>query len=451
MNWHPHLLFRIFYTSFYTVLNIALLALLLITPTDTIRQALSNDQLYNVFIIAGSYLLALVLAILIYASRLYTNKTVLAAIPKTWIPVEKGDVNKSVRKMVAGSLNRSAVIAWDSRPRITSEPPTIISGQDARDAIVKVQDPEGMGESKKHRSFRHKIPTHQEKEEHTVVIPSHQLVWGEIAHSGWSSPTSPDLSNLQYSTVIQELPHLIEARAVSMASPDPESTSNPPMPDLQAVDILQRPASMGLRDYIGYLISIGVFTSPSSATDFLAAYENARFSTQTLTEPEFRELMKMFAQILRNIHPFNQAILDTLDEDEDVSNDDVLESDTDDDAASRSQSASSIHIPISRSGSEGTIHTAPSRYAGTNTTSPSKSHREFTTAPATPKSKRSRNQAISRSPSFNEFAQTRQPYVGNSGSSSSSLRSSSQGSVIRLSKPTDGGDLPYMLTVPGIR
>src|SRR5271155_5474790 len=99
-------LFSLFYTSFFTILNIVLFALILITPADAIHQALNNNQLYNVFVIAGCYLLTVVLAILIYGSRLYTNRSVLAAIPKAWIPVEKGDVNEKVRRMIMESLSR---------------------------------------------------------------------------------------------------------------------------------------------------------------------------------------------------------------------------------------------------------------------------------------------------------------------------------------------------------
>jgi hypothetical protein len=442
------LLFRIFYTTFFTILNIVLLALLLITPADAIRQALNNDQLYNVFVIAGCYLLTVLLAILIYASRLYTNKSVLQGIPKTWIPIEKGEVSKSVRKMIVAGLSRNAAIAWDSRPRITSQPRIIVNEPDTRDAIARIPEaePEPVEKGKKkERMFLHKHRTDTEKDEQTVAIPPYKPVWGEISHNGWSSPTSPDLPNLQYTTVILELPHLIEARAVSMAPPDPESTSNPPMPDLRAVDVLQRPAAMGLRDYIGHLTSVGVFTSPTM--DFLTAYEQARFSPQPLSEAEFRHLMAQFAELLRNIQPLNPTILASLDID-------PSESDIDDDVSStstpRSRSLTSAHTSSSRSGSEGTIRTAPSRRPGTGT-SPTK-RPEFSTAPATPKSKKSQKQrTLSKSPSLNSFAQSRRPYNGSSGDSSESLRSSSQGSVIRLSHTNDSGQLPYMLAVPGAR
>jgi hypothetical protein len=435
-----HLLFRIFYASFFTVLNIALVALLLITPGDAIRQALSNKQLYNVFVVAGCYLLTVVLAILIYASRLYTNRTVLAAIPKTWIPIEKGEVNKKVRKMIVASLNRNAVIAWDARPRVEPQPAAVVSDPEKRDPVARSSDLEGYGTKKS--GLLHKRTKDAEKEDHTVVIPPPEPVWGEISHKGWASPTSSDLPNLQFTTVILELPHLIEAKAVSLAPADPKSSSERVMPNIEAVQILQRPASMGLRDYISHLISINVISTPLVAAEFIDRYEYARFGTKALEEERFRDLMKQFAEILRGMVPLSPAILLEFDEES--------ESDIDDDATSsptpvtpRSRSIASSYRAISRSGSEGTIHTAPSRQLQTNRTTPTKSF-GFTTAPATPRSKK---RATSRTPSANSFAQSRRPYT-NSSASNESLRSTSQGSVIKLSITNEEGRLPYTLNIP---
>jgi len=442
MAMNLHLLFRIFYNSFYTILAIVLLGLLLITPADAIRQALDNDQLYNVFVIGGCYLLTGAIAITIYSTRLYTNRGVLKDIPKAWIPVEKGEVTNNVRKMIVASLARSAAIAWDSRPRIAQEPPTIVSGPQARDTVAKA--PEPKSDEKEQKGFLRKRFTQPEKEDPTVAIPPPRPVWGDITHNGWASPTSPDLPNLQYTTVILELPHLIEARAVSLAPPDTESTTERPLPDIRAVDLLQRPASMGLRDYIGHLINIGILTSPPTADDFLSVYEYARFGARPLSEEEFRDLMNQFAEVLRTMTALSPAILSGMDTDE--------ESDIDDDASSkttpvtpRSRSLVSSHSISSRSGSEGTIRTAPSRRVGTVT---SGRRSEFGTAPATP---RSRKRVVSRTPSTNSFAQSRRPYTVSSGSSSASLRSTSQGSVIKLSRTNDDGELPYTLTIPGAR
>ncbi|CAG8983372.1 hypothetical protein HYALB_00000539 [Hymenoscyphus albidus] len=440
-----HLLFRIFYTSFFTVLNILLLALLLVTPADTIRQALVNKQLYNIFVIAGSYLLTVSLALFIYASRLYTNRTVLAAIPKTWIPVEKGEVNKHVRKMIVASLSRSAAIAWDSRPRVSLEPATVVSEPEARDSVV--QAPESP--SRRTGLFFRRRSAKPENPPATVLIPPPEPVWGEITHNGWASPTSPDLPNLQYTTVLLELPHLIEARAVSLAPIDPNSASEPPMPDIRAVQLLQRPASMGLRDYIGHLTTIGIIKAPSTAIEFLDAYEYARFGTRALSEHQFRELMKQFAEILRNMVALSPAALLEFDSEP--------ESDIDDDATStptpvtpRSRSLRSLgssYSALSRTESEGTIFTAPSRRVRTSGTTSSR-QMEYPAASATPRSKK---RTISKSPSANNFAQTRRPFTAGTGSSDESLRSVSQGSVIKLSMSNEEGSLPYTLNIPGAR
>ncbi|TVY42013.1 hypothetical protein LSUB1_G004076 [Lachnellula subtilissima] len=433
-------LFGAFYGTFFVVLAIALVALLFIPPADAFHQAIKNGQKWIAVVIVVGYAMTVAVGLFLYSSRLYTNKRVLEGIPKTYIPVDKGDVTKNVRKMVVASLTRSAVIAWDSRPRVSPQPATIVSEPDARDTIAKAPEPES--EEKAGRGFLRKHLTQPENEEPTVAIPPRSPFWGNIAHNGWASPASPDLPNLQYTAVILELPHLIEARAVSLAPPDPESTTEPALPDIRAVDLLQRPASMGLRDYIDHLVTIGVLTSPSTATDFLSTYEYARFGGRPLNEEQFRDLMKQFAEVLRTMSALSPAALSSLDIEED--------SDVDEDASPsstpvtpRSRSLASSRSFTSLSGSEGTIRTALSRRVGTLA---STRRSDFTTAPATP---RSRKRVVSRSPSMNSFAQSRRTWNRGGDSSSSSLRSSS--SVIKLSRTNEDGGLPYTLNVPGAR
>jgi hypothetical protein len=445
---HPRI-FRIYYSALFTFLSIVLLALLLITPADAISQALSNNQLYNVFVIAGGYLLTLLLALIIYTSRLYTNRAVIAGIPKTWIPIEKGDVRDSVRKMIMESLSRSAVIAWNARPRVLDHATQAV--QDAQAQVVNVNSFQVAGMNIKHHKSIHRKRVATEKDEQGITMPPHPPVWGEIAHDGWSSPSSPDLPNLQYITIILELPHLIEAKAVSLAPPDAASTTTPPMPDLRAVELLQRPAAMDLRDYISHLISLGILSPAIPVVDFLSAYETARFSSQPRTENEFRELMRLFADILRGMAPLNPTILDSLD---------AIESDIDADASStttsegltvnshnRSRSRSRSPASSSRSDSEGTIRTVPSRRRAIALSSTQGPGLGLSSTPAMPKSKkrdRERNVA-ERSPPLQSFAQTRMPYAVGQASSSSSLRSASGESVIKLGKSSEPGDLPYTL------
>ncbi|KAG0652635.1 Defect at low temperature 1 [Hyphodiscus hymeniophilus] len=449
--------FRIFvwlYRGFFFLLYLVLGVLLVITPGDVIVQVRDNNNTINqvryYVVISGSYGATFVLAGWIYLNRIMSNRSALRDIPKTYIPIGKGEVSKNTRQMIEAGLRRSAAIAWESRPRTGTHTTTIVNEPDTKDGYVGIHEaepePPKKGKQKEH-TFLHRHRSNTEKDEHMVEIPPYKPVWGEITHNGWSSPTCPDLPNIQYTTVILELPHLIEARAVSMAPPDPGSAPNSPKPDFQAVDILQRPVAMGLRDYISHLTSIGVFTGP--ANDFLAAYEHARFAPEPITEAEFRSLMALFADLLRNIQPLDPATIASL-------NLESPESDIDDDASStstsRSRSIASAHRPSSRSGSEGTIRTAPSRRAEADG-SPTK-RPEFSTAPATPRSRKSQKSQtrvpFSRSATMNSFAQSRRPYTGSSGGSSESLRSSSQGSVIRLSNTNESGQLPYTLMIPGV-
>lgn len=428
-----HTLFRWWYGSVFTILSLLLVVGLIVTPGDAIKQSLDKHQRiqWNIFVIIGCYAVTFGSGVVIYSFRIWTNKSVLNAIPKNWVPIEKGEVKKKVRKMIVASLHRSATIAWDARPRIPSEPQAVVSEPENKDPVAASAENEPEKEEK-HGIFHRK---HAEENEHIVTIPPPRPVWGEISHNGWASPISPDLPGLQYITVILELPHLIEARAVSLAPVDPQS--EPPLPDVRAVEVLQRPAAMGLRDYIGQLSTIGVLKDPSQAAKFLDQYEYARFSGRPLAEREFRDLMGHFAELLRNMDTVSPVVLADLDID--------AESDIDDDGASatpvtpRSRSLASSR---SVSSHEGTVRTAPSRYTDTT---PSKRAQEFSTAPATPRSKR---RAISRSPST--FAQSRRPYAA-SGSSSDSLRSTSEGSVIKLSRSNTEGDLPYTLTIPRAR
>ncbi|PMD34892.1 hypothetical protein L207DRAFT_557275, partial [Hyaloscypha variabilis F] len=340
-----HTILKFLYSSFFGLLSLCLLGLLVLPPANLIQQAVSRKQLAFLFVIGACYAATALLVVWIYINRFYSRRKAIAAIPKSYIPVEKGDVNKKVRRMIVASLNRSAAIAWDSRPRMPMEPPTVVSEPENRDTIARPADEE----LDKKESSSETV----EKEEQTVTIPPPRPVWGDIAHNGWSTPTSPDLPDLQYITVILELPHLIEAKAVSLAPPDAESASEPPLPDIRAVDVLQRPAAMGLRDYIGHLTHIGVISSASIATDFLASYEYARFSTKPLSETQFRDLMKQFAEVLRSMNPLTPAILASLDIDppeSDIDDDDMSSTSTP--TTARSRSLASSGGAVSRDSSE---------------------------------------------------------------------------------------------------
>lgn len=272
--------FQIFYTTLFAVLSVILLVLSLLTPGDLIYQSYSNRQLGNIFAVSGVYIFTLLLVILIYASRIFTNRSVLAGIPKAWVPVEKPDVGTSVRRLVVEGLTRSAIIAQQARPKDRSG-----------------EDNSSLDQS--------------------LTIPRDEPPpWGLVSHPGWTAPDCEDLPGQEFEPVVGELPHLIEAKAVSLAPVDPrflppgldrnvgflgEVDGFESVPDERVVKLLQRPSSMCLRDYMNHLNGLGLINPPDLADSFLSLYEKSRFSTRPLTETEFRSMMGIFAEILRGM------------------------------------------------------------------------------------------------------------------------------------------------------
>ncbi|RDW60521.1 uncharacterized protein DSM5745_10979 [Aspergillus mulundensis] len=322
----------------YTVfifLSIILLCLIVLTPADAIYQCYVTHRLTNIFIITGGYIVTFLLAVLIYATRIYTNRSVLGGIPKAWIPVEKEDVGKSVRRLVVEGLGRSALIARGARPRSLHGTNGARNGEAGAGAgeVGDGEEREGLL-----RGFDYDID------------PANPP-WGVIEHPGWSTPESalsasaPDQGasegdapapGLCYRTVIRELPHLIEAKAVSLAPPDPIFTLAPPnqthpnadedqetlrIPDTRIVAILRRSGTMSLRNYINHLISLSILHPPEIGLEFLSLYERARFSGKDLYEDEFRTLMGVFADVLRGMrfdHEQHRLLMDMEGEDGDL-------------------------------------------------------------------------------------------------------------------------------------
>lgn len=446
-----HLLWRIFYHSLYYFLSLILLLLLCVTPADAIRQSYLNSQRFHILIIIICLSVTLAAVVCIYFFRLYVTRTVLASIPKPYVPIEQGEVHKSVRKMIVAGLSRSAAIAYESRPRIV--PPRPISesfGDDSGDTKEKDnQDP--AKEAAKKSMLRvfgglRKAATAEDKM--GITLPPHKAVWGEIEHYGWASPNCPDLPNLQYSTVISELPNLIEAKALTLAPPAPEmEPGQPSVLDAEAIELLQRPDNLALRQYLARLAELGVLPASRTTGDFLAIYDHARYSTRPISNARFRELMHLFAEILRIMQPLDPALWE---EDVDQNGDGATistssESDIDDHAPRESPSTPRSRASIKRlnrqpsnattssSSSNGsqirrkrtmTMGTTRSAWTGT-----------FRTAPTTPMVG---GQSPSPTSSVNSFAQTRQPFApGDGGLYSSS--SSAAGSVIVRSGPADLG------------
>lgn len=410
MQYRP-IFFRVVYGSIYFLFYLVLVGLLLITPADAIERSLRNGQNYNVLIVTISYVVTVVIVCFVYVLRLYINKTALAAIPKAWVPIEKGDVKDAVYKMIGAGLGRSAVIAYEARPRVDA------AGREQELALEK---------------------TKTAAEELGIALPPHRAVWGEIEHCGWASPNSPDLPNLQYSTVLSELPNLIEAKALTMAPADHTSPSDPPVLDPEAAGLLQRMPNMGLREYVDHLADVGVVDTDKTTADFLVQYEHARFSNRPISNAQFRELMHLFAEMLRAMQPLDLGALGGKDDDWAPS-----ESDIDNDAP-RDTNPPSPRSSISRAettSTHGSVRPPAMRNPSTHAWS-------FRTAPNTPGSRRTG--ALSRRSSNNSFAQSRRPYPVSQPSGSSlrsKLSSNDSGSVIRLATREDPEALPYVLNL----
>lgn len=339
------------------------------------------------------YVVTITVVSFVYLMRLYVNKTVLANIPKHWLPIEVGDVTKKVRAMIVEGLDKSSAIAFEARPR-----------EDDEGGRVVFVAGDGLGVSKE---LQHAL-------------------WNDIEHKGWASPKSPDLPNLQYSTVLSELPNLIEAKAMTLAPPDPTSEDDAPVLDPEAIALLQRPADLSLRGYIDHLASLGVLTLDDTTTDFLQQYEYARFSTRPVSNARFRELMHLFAEILRLMTPLELGALDGSSIHPSESDYDPQHTDDNNPSSPRSH---------------------PSR---TNTMSTQSSiHRPKAPRNSSWKTAYTRQIPLSRksSSSGNSFAQTRRAYQA--GSSSSSVRSGGSSSVIRLATRDDDEALPYVLNLRG--
>ena len=409
------LLFRVFYSTTYTVLFLGVLIGALLTPTDTVYQAYKSRRYVDIFVIAGVYVLTALIAVLIYASRLYTNRSVLQSIPKAYMPIEKEDLpGKAVRKMIADSLARSAVIAYEARPRV----PEVEESSPTTSARIF-----GLSASSK-------------------KAPNAGPTWGPIAHPGWSSPASSDLPNLQYATVIAELADLIEARAVSLAPSDPLAMPNidgTPVPDERVMAILQRPTDMGLREYIEQLIALQVIKDAFLANEFLTLYERARFAADPLTEVEFRTLMSIFAEVLRQMTSLHPAILAELEEEGgSMSADDGTEETFSYDDGSVRRQRSDEGPP--RRISEDSAPSIPSEYDNDED-----DEQSLRTAPAA--------RSVSRRTESSRMVSANSGLVlhlsRSAGSTASRASSRSGGSVVRLAGA--GIDPPYTIQVPHLR
>lgn len=338
-----------------------------------------------------------------------------------------------MRRLVAEHLKLSTVIAYEAHPRNLKDDQTAAT--------------EGIG------SPSVTAPVQESATQHAVPV------WGTISHPGWSSPSSPDLPNLHYDPVILELPHLIEAKAVSLAPPDLLSTppspnnetdpSDPPLPDAFALELLQRPATMGLRDYVSHLTSLDMIHPPTLCVSFLALYEKARFSDRPLDEAEFRALMHVFAEILRGMTVLSLDIVAERRAEEEVEEDNDA-----DDTDSLRTSATVEYTP--RPDVYASDSASSSIGSSRRSSSPRPSRRHgATSSPAYRRTYYGRNDEVSSSSPLGGSSRRRpagafhSPSMGSMRSHTSSQRSG--GSVIHLSEARGPLDLPYTIVTNSSR
>lgn len=409
------------------------------------------------------------IVLLIYSTRIYTNRTVLAGIPKGYLPIEDGEIGKGVRVLILKHLRRSAVIAWDSRPRdFRGEAGHTEEDAGTDDGLTRQNTAESRWEKHKEEKARKKKAHAHETETTIIHIDAKSPPWGHVAHPGWASPASPDLPNLQYWNVICELPNLIEAKAVSLAPADPVVEGNlqypdnaPPLPDAQIVTLLQRPRAMGLRDYLARLAEFGLLNPPHLGPAFLAQYEYARFSCDSLTEVDFRHIMAVFADILNGMTELDSEVVEEARAQSIYSDNRSLaptESSSDTSTSSQShgpyrtpqlhrqRSVSSYSDSNSLSSSNEsphspqTLRTAPSRQRQRNTPSlRTPSERSLRSMSGT--SQRSGQESDTGSVMIHPVQRSQSTLL--SISSSNSLGSGSERSVIRLHPSPSLGQLPY--------
>ncbi|KAK5118826.1 hypothetical protein LTR62_000035 [Meristemomyces frigidus] len=291
--------FRIFYSTTYTVLYFIEILLLAITPASLIWTSIENSAFQYILMVASVYVLVALVAIFIYSSRLYTNRTVLAGVGKAYIPVEKGEVGKKVRKMIVKQLERSAIIAWEAKPRN-------VYGE------IFAAEQEGILPSPTHSTDHNDYTVGR-----IIQIDPARPPWGVVRHKGWSSPSQGDdnlYPGVQFVDVVAELPNLMEAKAVSLAPADPLSTpvGGEVVADPAVVELLTRPASMGMRDYVRQLGYLGLINPREVGETFLKHYEHVRFCGRPITEREFAELMATFSELLAGMTELSADIIEQI-------------------------------------------------------------------------------------------------------------------------------------------
>lgn len=282
------LLFKVFYSSSFTAVFLLLIAFVGVAPADKLYESYKRRRVIDIIIVAAAWVLTGLVAAFLYGTRLYTNRSILRDIPKTFLPIERGDLpSGNVHRLIQETFASSATVAYQAKPR-------------SRRIEVEL---DGAGE--RMLSITKQIKQHHHH--HSLTAEEQRLLeprWGSVAHAGWQSPAAAEMPNLEYARVADELIDLIEAKAVSMVPSDPLSTPNEDgtaPPDLNALDTLTRPEGMGMRSYLAQLAEVGVLPDAELTDEFLSTYEYSRFSGRPLSTSEFESMMRLFAELLRTM------------------------------------------------------------------------------------------------------------------------------------------------------
>jgi hypothetical protein len=297
------ILFKIFYSSSFTFVFLLLIAFCGVAPADKLYESWSRRRIVDIIIIAAAWVLTALIAAFLYCTRLYTTRSILRDIPKTFLPIEREDLpGRNTYRLIQETYARTAVIAYQAKPR----------GRRIEKEV------EGAGERMLALSGQMKVHHHHHeltKEEEALLKPK----WGEIKHPGWQSPASEEMPGLEYAQVADELVDLIEAKAVSLA-PGVEVEDGTVSPDEMWVDVMTRPEGVGMRTYLSRLAELAVLPDDELVEDFLLMYEHSRYSGKPMTETDFQTMMRLFAEILRGMR--KPSMDDLVDLESDLDDDD---------------------------------------------------------------------------------------------------------------------------------
>lgn len=105
----------ILYRASLLLLLAVFIGLLVVTPIDTILQSQSSGQFWNVIIIVVAYAITVVIALILYATRLVKTRRSLSDIPRRFIP-RKDDLPKESGKLIEQELDRCLDIVNQTLP-----------------------------------------------------------------------------------------------------------------------------------------------------------------------------------------------------------------------------------------------------------------------------------------------------------------------------------------------